>query len=368
MDITKLYQKQISLTEWFEQMGHPQADALRREDNDKRERLRVLNEVIGLPFDKPYQFPASELAVPSAAFKAFLAEHGQELCALRLIPTEDSLPKLRMRGHTVNDAMTWFAQQQVDPAKYKADFVPHAEHSQWSTIFVVNRQGIFGEIIRGGHHQLTQGFHDQGKPVAFALHFQKGQQFGLEGLDRDIRTHLEEIFSNIKVDDTVAQKTLADRVNAIFSHNYLCGYFETASSQEFGLWFIDYNRLLGNLYQEMSAAPMGAEGGPGLKAQVGSAGLARGRVRHITPADLAASSIGSDEVLVCAMTTPDYMPLMRQAAAIVTEQGGILSHAAIVARELKKPCLVGLANATGLLKEGDMVEVDATRGIITKIL
>jgi len=64
---------------------------------------------------------------------------------------------------------------------------------------------------------------------------------------------------------------------------------------------------------------------------------------------------------------PEYMPIIRKAKAIVTEIGGITCHAAIVSRELKKPCIIGVKNATNIIKDGDEVEVDADEGII-KIL
>ncbi len=64
------------------------------------------------------------------------------------------------------------------------------------------------------------------------------------------------------------------------------------------------------------------------------------------------------------MTTPDYVPLMQCAVAVVTDLGGILSHAAIVCRELRKPCIVGTKVATQVLKDGDLVEVDTERGIV----
>ncbi|HEX5448000.1 MAG TPA: PEP-utilizing enzyme, partial [Candidatus Saccharimonadales bacterium] len=66
-----------------------------------------------------------------------------------------------------------------------------------------------------------------------------------------------------------------------------------------------------------------------------------------------------------AVTTPDYVPLMKKASAIVTDQGGILSHAAIVARELGVPCIVGTADATKVLKNGQKVLVDADNGVVT---
>ena len=67
------------------------------------------------------------------------------------------------------------------------------------------------------------------------------------------------------------------------------------------------------------------------------------------------------------MTTPDMIMVMHKAAAFVTDEGGITCHAAIVSREMKKPCIVGTKIATKVLKDGDMVEVDATDGTVKKI-
>jgi phosphohistidine swiveling domain-containing protein len=72
-------------------------------------------------------------------------------------------------------------------------------------------------------------------------------------------------------------------------------------------------------------------------------------------------------ILVSPMTTPDYLPAMKKASAFVTDEGGITCHAAIIARELKTPCVIGTKIATKILKGGDLVEVDANQGII-KIL
>ena len=70
------------------------------------------------------------------------------------------------------------------------------------------------------------------------------------------------------------------------------------------------------------------------------------------------------EVLVTHMTTPDWVPLMRRAAAIVTDSGGMTCHAAIVSRELRIPCVVGTGDATRTLRDGELVTVDATHGTV----
>ncbi len=69
------------------------------------------------------------------------------------------------------------------------------------------------------------------------------------------------------------------------------------------------------------------------------------------------------EVLVTTMTDPDWVPIMRQAGAIVTDEGGKTAHAAIISRELGIPCIVGTSKATKLLKDGQEVTVDCTQGL-----
>lgn len=105
-----------------------------------------------------------------------------------------------------------------------------------------------------------------------------------------------------------------------------------------------------------------------LRGMTASRGKATGRVRivpHITNANAALMEAG--DILVTSMTRPEFVPLMRLAGAIVTNEGGITSHAAIVSRELGKPCIIGTKSATTALREGDMVEVDADAGVVRKI-
>lgn len=73
------------------------------------------------------------------------------------------------------------------------------------------------------------------------------------------------------------------------------------------------------------------------------------------------------DILITSMTTPEFMPGMKRAAAFVTDEGGITCHAAIVSREMRKPCVIGTKIATKVLMDGDRVQVDATKGMVRKI-
>lgn len=96
-------------------------------------------------------------------------------------------------------------------------------------------------------------------------------------------------------------------------------------------------------------------------------GVARGPVRVVLN-KAAMGSFQTGEILVTTMTTPEFVPAMKKAAAIVTDEGGVLCHAAIVARELKVPCIIGTGRATAAFMTGDQVVVDATKGVVRKIV
>ena len=70
------------------------------------------------------------------------------------------------------------------------------------------------------------------------------------------------------------------------------------------------------------------------------------------------------DILVSVATTPSIVPAMKKAAAFITDEGSLTCHAAIVSREMNKPCVVGVKIATKVLKDGDRVTINAKKGII----
>ena len=92
-----------------------------------------------------------------------------------------------------------------------------------------------------------------------------------------------------------------------------------------------------------------------------SLGTATGAVKICTTLD-SLGRVRKGDVLVASMTRPEYIPAMKKAVAIITDEGGITSHAAIVSRELGIPCIIGTKNATKVLKDGWIVQVKANHG------
>lgn len=102
-----------------------------------------------------------------------------------------------------------------------------------------------------------------------------------------------------------------------------------------------------------------------IKGVVASKGVSktyRGKVRIVH--DVANDPFEDGEILVTSSTRPEFVSLMRKALCILTDEGGIASHAAIVSRELGKPCVIGTKIATKVLKNGDEVEINVNSGII----
>ena len=103
-----------------------------------------------------------------------------------------------------------------------------------------------------------------------------------------------------------------------------------------------------------------------LHGQCGATGKASGKVRvihHMAHLDY----FKRGEVLVTAATNPAFVVAMKKAAAIVTDEGGITCHAAILSRELGIPCVIGTKIGTQVLKDGDRLKIDATEGVVKKV-
>ena len=106
-----------------------------------------------------------------------------------------------------------------------------------------------------------------------------------------------------------------------------------------------------------------SEGKVLLRGLAASTGRATGRVRVLrSPKE--GSQLQTGEVLVASMTSPDWVPAMRRATALITDGGGITCHAAIISRELGVPCVVGTRTATTSLRDGELVTVDGRAGVV----
>lgn len=351
----------MSLTEWLENIQPQSAIAFREEDNDKRYRLEDIQKITGLSTDRLWRFTAAEVAERTPRLQDVLEEIGNRNCALRLVPLNPELPKLRIFRVPITEALAWFDAQKIDHTAYRVELMPRPSSHLWSTIFIVNAQGIFGEIIADSHDRLTQSIAGENKAIAFSFDW---TQWRLSEENSLALRHVQELAEMIRVDNAEHVTALKEKLQATFSNGYLNGYFETVCTEEFGTWFIDYNRILGEMYHDASVT---IHQQTALRGQTGCPGTTTGRARVIHSADIASANFPAGDILITDMTTPDCLPLMKRASGIASEYGGILSHAAITSREMKKPCVVGVKDLLSQIHDGDLVRLDATNGTIEKI-
>ncbi len=171
------------------------------------------------------------------------------------------------------------------------------------------------------------------------------------GIDHDTLEYLTIDEYNEFIKNKKLPKGLKKRKEFLFLKNYAKGIkFYSKKEADKILDKIDETRSM-NIDQEEIAG------------SIGFPGKATGRVVNIRKIE-EANNVKEGDVIVASMTDPRYVQAMKKAVAFVTDEGGVLCHASIVAREMKKPCIIGTKIATQVLKDGDLVEVDADKGIV----
>lgn len=363
MDKAVVNKFQPSISEWFALISeNKEAGAFRLEDNGKVERLEYLYQKIGLPYERPEKLEAAELTKRSKRFNNILSKRGDELCAIRLVPKKEGLPKIRNRGLSIRNCYyDWYLKQKINPQNYFAYICPHIPNTTWSMIFVVSKNKIFGEIIRGGHAQLTQGT-TTNQPINFQYDF-KDWHWSTQNIDA--QQIVKKTVKMIRVISTRTQKELKKDLKVKFNNNYLLGYFETVVWPNGQIHFIDYNRLLLRFIPEPSDLIKATKAL--LNGQIASGGRVEGRAKIIPPEKISKIKFRSGDILVCPNTDVRYLPFMKLAGGIITEQGGLLSHASIIARELQIPCLTSTKEATLKLKNNQIIILDANQGIVLPV-
>jgi phosphoenolpyruvate synthase/pyruvate phosphate dikinase len=163
----------------------------------------------------------------------------------------------------------------------------------------------------------------------------------------------KEIFESIEAGKlTVSKETVLDRLQNGYA--YFIGYRTEAL-----LTGDDRQKLIDVLHPATNEEVVKE-----IKGQIAYKGKVKAVARVILDRKNA-SELKEGEILVTAMTSPDFVPAMKISAGIITNEGGVLCHAAIMSRELRKPCVIGTKIATDAIKTGQMLTLDADNGIIT---
>ncbi|MGS2811394.1 phosphoenolpyruvate synthase [Nocardia sp. MW-W600-9] len=218
-----------------------------------------------------------------------------------------------------------------------------------------------GEVVVSGEVEPDTYLFDAAGPTL--LHTRVGQQHWaiVAGPDGDRRVAVPDAESAEPVLTEDRAHAVAELALAVQAHHHGVPQDIEWAFDETDLWIVQA-RPITTPTGANEPAQVGASAPTVLIRGVGAApGRASGRTRVLASPDEGAQ-LRDGEVLVAPMTNPDWLPTLARAAAVVTDSGGMTCHAAIVARELGIPCIVGARHATSTLAASTLVTVDGSTG------
>lgn len=274
------------------------------------------------------------------------------------------------RGVDVEHALAVVVQRMVDAERSGVMFTVDPTTRDQATIVIEAGYGL-GEVIVSGAIEPDTYTVDRRDQHVLSTHL-GSQSFairrGVDGSDERVPLSDEQVGRRVLTDDeAIHLARLGLRIEEHFGAPQDIEWANDGSD-----WFILQTRPITTLTNADSrtnqipyvpTGPVPAAGNPVvlLRGQPASPGVVSGPVRILTSPDQGAR-VQPGEVLVATMTSPDWVPAIRRAVALVTDGGGLTCHAAIVARELHVPCIVGTRTATTALRDGQVVTVEATTG------
>lgn len=261
------------------------------------------------------------------------------------------------RGFTADPAMAVVVQQMVDSEKAGVAFTADPSNGAVDRVVIEGAFGL-GEVVVSG--EVEPDTYLVAKDTLAPLDVRLGHKAfkivrGADGHDTTVDLPDAEADSRVLSDDEL--RTIAELAIATERHNGCPQDTEWAISG--GKTYLVQARPITTLGHTTPAA---AEKHVVLARGLAAApGIASGKVRVLETPDQG-ERLQEGEILVAQMTNPDWLPTIRRAAALVTDTGGMTCHAAIVARELGVPCVVGTRTATRDLHDGTVATVDGARG------
>lgn len=350
-----------SLTEWMEKIKFPKILEFRHEDNYKYDRLKKLHQIIGINYNVPEKIAIKDIVDKTDKFLALCKNKTNTTCNFRLIPRTPVYPKLRIRAVDFQTGLKWLKKTKFNSKHYKElEIIKYNHKIVGSAIFLINDLGVWGETLNGDLWRLAYGVHARA-PSVFTFNYKR---WYFSRNNPAMISIIKNTIRQLRIDDETQREQMRIELDAHFTkEGYLKGYFEFVVWPEDGVLYMDYNRVITNLLQNFDMT-INYKTGTELSGVCACPGMAFGTAKIITD-PLHPVQFNNGDILISNITTIDHVPLMKKARAIIIEQGNLLSHAAIVSRELHKPCIILAKDITKKLKNGDNIFVDATAGTIT---
>ncbi len=267
----------------------------------------------------------------------------------------------KAQGMEEEPSLAVVVQKMVSSARSGVMFTADPSTSDTSRIVIEGAFGL-GEVVVGGQVEPdTYALSKQGPRLLEAGIGRQAFQIvrGPEGKEHRLPLSEEEGMRRVLSDaEVVALATLGLKVEKHYGSPQ-----DIEWAEEGGAWYLVQTRPITTL----TPHPLGQAGKEGevlISGLGASPGIASGKARLLRSPDQG-KLLERGEVLVAPMTSPDWVPTLRRASAVITDSGGMTCHAAIVSRELGIPCVVGTRSATRVLRDGEPITVDGARGRIT---
>ena len=264
------------------------------------------------------------------------------------------------QGLVAEPALAVVVQQMVDADRSGVMFTADPSTGDLSRIVIEGAFGL-GEVVVGGEVEPDTYVVDRSGPRLLSVRVgRKAFEIvrGADGHDQRVDLPESEASRRVLADDEILE--LARTGLRVHEHYGTPQDIEWATAD--GQWFILQSRPITTLGGHAPApASAAADATVLLTGQSASPGMVSGAVR-ILASPKEGARLKDGDVLVAVMTSPDWVPIIKRASALVTDGGGMTCHAAIVAREIGVPCVVGTREATTVLHDDQVVTVDATGG------
>lgn len=344
--------KTTSLQKWNKLIEEKLHKKMKIEESKDRELIYAKLNGLGLPHERCLAFPLTKF--PSKTdFEIAVGRIGKPYW-LSLVPNPQRAELNRMSKlglYTAYDGWKFISQLPLK-TEYKVIISQYPDETDFKGTVLVSRKGKgIAEFITGDRHYImTRGFtltdpmlFDQSKIQRFSHTVSMARQKKLYNLLRGIFGHLELQYARIE----------GKRRFTFFDYNDNEAYIEIDNIWEDLVTYFKTKKVRSS--RKVYGLPA-------------SLGQAKGRcvvIHHETIGLFDSFEVG--DILISDTTTPEMTMMMGKAAAIVTDLGGVTSHAAIVCRELKIPAVVGAQKATEIFRTGDLIKVNADKGEVCLI-
>lgn len=277
--------------------------------------------------------------------------------------TPRALTYRSLRGYTDEPSIAVVVQRMVRSDRSGVAFTADPRTGNRDRIVVEAALGL-GEVIVGGQVEPDTYVVDKDGPTLTDKHI-GAQAFAIRpGPDGDRREELTPDERTRQVLDAEQVREIAKIAAAVERHYGAPQDLEFAVEDDH-VWLVQTRPIttLGDADGVPSADPAGGTGTPLVRGLGAGPGTATGTARVLTALE-DSGRLGDGDILVAPMTRPDWLPVLRRAAAIVTDGGGVTCHAAIVGRELGRPVVVGTHDATQVVTDGTVITVDGDSGAV----